>query len=124
MGDNETGQQRMEVPEEARAIALAKLRSMGIDTAADPDPLIDLAQIAQLASFPGRTYQKNTVEVWRQRSRPTYRGKGKLLQPFPEPDRIVPKEETGFLPKPKWRAVSTVLAWLIESRRWHPEAAE
>jgi len=124
MGDDDPRQQRMEVPEGDRIIALAKLRQMGIDTAADPDPLIDLAQIATLASFPGRSYQKNTVEVWRQRSRPTYRGKGKLLQPFPEPDIIVPKAETGFLDKPKWRAITTIVAWLIEARRWHPDAAE
>ena len=110
MGENVTG-----VPEADRAIALAKLRQMGIDTAAAPDPLLDLAQIGQLAGV-----QKNTVEVWRQRSWPTYRGKGAPAIPFPAPSLIVPKAETGFLDKPKWR-LSVVLPWLITMRKWHPD---
>jgi|SRR5882757_762570 len=97
-----------------RAEALRVLREViGIDTEAAPDPLIDLAQIAELAGLP-----KNTIEVWRQRSRPNYTGKGKLRVPFPQPSRTASKEETGFLPKPRWRAISVVLPWLIDTRRW------
>lgn len=74
--------------------------------ATESDPLIDLPQIADLAGV-----AKNTPMIWRQRSRKNYTGPGALKRPFPEPD------DPRYPDKPQWR-LSTVLRWLVGTRRW------
>lgn len=77
----------------------------------ETDPLIDLPKIAMLAGV-----AKNTPMIWRQRSRPEYKGPGKLSgtgrrKPFPEPD------DERYADKPQWR-LTTVVGWLIDTNRW------
>jgi len=79
----------------------------------DPDPLIDLPAIAELAGV-----SKGTPMIWRQRSKPDYDGPGRMdgrqgrKQPFPAPD------DERYADKPQWRAIGTILPWLCATRKW------
>lgn len=81
-----------------------------IDTNIDPDPLIDLPDIATLAGV-----AEGTPGVWRQRTR-----SGKARVDFPEPG-----DPTGarYEDKPLWRAVSEVLPFLKATGNWPPGSA-
>lgn len=95
----------LSVPPEAVAAAQKFIQAeLGIH---EQDPLIGLPQIAQLAGVAA-----NTPMIWRQRSRGDYTGPGKLKKPFPQPD------DDRYSDKPQWRAISTVLDWLWETKRW------
>lgn len=80
---------------------------LGLDTDADPDPLIDLPMIAKLAGV-----ADGTPGQWVQRSK-----KGQLKRPFPK------VADNRYTDKPQWRAVSQVIPWLIDTHRWPPGAA-
>ena len=80
-----------------------------IDCERDPDPLIDLPDIAELAGLaPGTPVQ------WRQRTR-----RGEAKHPFPEP---APGIGDRFADKPLWHAVSQVIPYLEETGNWPPGA--
>jgi hypothetical protein len=81
---------------------------LGIDCAEDPDPLIDLGDIAALAGL-----AKITPAQWRQRTKA-----GTARVPFPDP---APGVGLRFADKPMWRAVSQVLPYLIATENWPPE---
>lgn len=82
-------------------------RSNGtIDLTKESDPLIDQPMIAALAGV-----QNATVYQWLTRSKA-----GLLLPAFPEPD------DSRYVDKPQWRAISTVVNWLWP-RRWPPGAS-
>jgi hypothetical protein len=81
---------------------------LGIDCAADPDPLIDMPRIARLAGV-----QPGTVKQWRNRTR-----LGQARHPFPEPP---PGTGDRFQDKPLWHAVSQVIPFLEASGNWPPE---
>lgn len=95
-----------QVTPEEWAHALAFIRASFPIDPDERDPLIDLPQIADLAGV-----ARNTPMIWRQRSREDYTGPGKLKKPFPAPD------DTRYTDKPQWR-LSTVLGWLVGTRRW------
>lgn len=82
---------------------------LGIDTKADPDPLIDMPQIAKLAGV-----QPGTVKQWRQRTR-----LGQRKQPFPAPP---PGVGDRFPDKPMWYAVTQVIPFLESTGNWPPES--
>ena len=98
------------VPMEEKLAALDWIRDnlpQGPDrTADDPDPLLTQREVAELA---GVVY--GTVEMWKQRSREDWPSRGKLDRPFPAP---VPSALGGL----RWRAISAILPWLYETRRW------
>jgi hypothetical protein len=89
------------------AQALEYLRKQYCLDPSDNDPLISLPQIAALAGV-----APNTPTIWRQRSKEGYTGPGKHREPFPAPD------DKRYSDKPQWRAISTVLHWLVKTRRW------
>lgn len=74
---------------------------------ADQDPLISLPMVAELAGV-----SQETPTMWVQRSRPDYKGQGRLRIPFPPP------ADTRYDDKPQRRAISQVLTWLWVTDRW------
>lgn len=101
------------LPFAERLAALEWIRqNLRIDTTRDPDPLISIPQIAQMAGV-----QRTTVTMWLQRSRPDFTGTGKLRVPFPR------KADGRYVDRPQWHAISQVLEWLWETRRWPQGAA-
>jgi hypothetical protein len=82
---------------------------LGIDCEADPDPLIDLPQIADLGGL-----SKVTPVQMRQRTR-----HGRAKHPFPDP---APNEGSRFADKPLWRAVTQIIPYLQETGNWPPGA--
>lgn len=87
-----------------RAEALNLIAELfGIDTDAEPDPLIDKPMIAKLAGV-----SEGTPGQWEQRTR-----EGREKVPFP------PADDTRYPDKPQWRAISTIIeGFLKPSDRW------
>lgn len=82
---------------------------LGIDATDDPDPLISLPDVAELAGLaPG------TPGQMRQRSR-----KGQAVHPFPEP---APGLGQRFADKPLWHAATQIIPYLKQTGNWPPEA--
>jgi hypothetical protein len=95
---------RWKLTDEEKAEALNLLTELfGIDTTDDPDPLIDIPMIAELAGVaPG------TPDAWRQRTR-----SGMERIPFPEPG------DHRYKDKPQWYAITQVIqGFLLPSGRW------
>jgi hypothetical protein len=84
-------------------------RRLGIDTVRDPDPLLSLPQIAELAGL-----SPNTPSVWRQRTR-----RGEARVPFPEPGTPTGKRNAD---KPMWAAVTEVIPYLEATHNWPPDS--
>jgi hypothetical protein len=76
---------------------------------ANPDPLIDLKEIARLAGV-----QEGTPKQWRGRTR-----NGIARNPFPEP---IPGEGDRFPGKPMWKVMSQVIPYLERTGNWPPES--
>lgn len=88
---------------------------LGIDTTADPDPLIDLPMITLLAGV-----SKGTPEQWRVRTRVAAHAGQPVRVPFPPtPDGVASR----FPDKPMWHALSQIVPYLKASRRWPPGRA-
>lgn len=75
----------------------------------DPDPLIDIPQIALLAGV-----QRGTPKQWRNRTR-----RQETSTPFPDP---APFEGSRFRDKPLWHAISQVIPYLERTGNWPPGA--
>jgi hypothetical protein len=95
----------------ARAILSALWGVLEHELAEDPE--LSQRDIAALINRP-----KGTVEILRARSKPDYRGPGRIAVPMPEPTRTVSSAETGSLPRPLWH-LTVILPWLIQTRRWY-----
>lgn len=80
---------------------------LGIDCAQDPDPLIDLPDVAELAGV-----QPGTPGQWRQRTK-----HGNATVPFPEQ---APGLGERFPDKPLWHAVSQIIPYLERTGHWPP----
>jgi hypothetical protein len=80
-----------------------------IDTTRDPDPLIDLTDIATLAGLTPKT-----PSVWRNRTK-----NGEIRHPFPEPGDPAGQR---YEDKPLWRAVTEVIPYLETTGNWPPES--
>lgn len=88
---------------------------LGIDTGADPDPLIDLPMITLLAGV-----SKGTPEQWRVRTRLALAGGPAVRHPFPDPP---PGVASRFPDKPMWHALSQIVPYLKRTKRWPPGRA-
>lgn len=82
---------------------------LSIDCREDPDPLIDLPDVATLAGV-----QPGTPGQWRQRTK-----RGQAAHAFPEP---APGIGERFEDKPLWYAVSQIIPYLERTGNWPPGA--
>lgn len=105
--EDETHNDRLERIAEYRRVITERL---GIDTDKDPDPWIDLPDVALLAGL-----SESTPTQWRQR---TLDGSIRFPFPEPEPDTI----GSRYPDKPLWPALSVVIPYLEVSGNWPPGA--
>jgi hypothetical protein len=96
-------------PEELEEIYDIIEERLSIDCDADPDPLIDLPQVADLGGL-----AKVTPVQMRQRT-----AAGRSRHPFPEP---APGVGSRFADKPMWHAVSQIVPFLKATGHWPPGA--
>lgn len=102
-GTAQVAERRKLTDEERDETRLLVQELFGIDTTADPDPLIDMPMIAELAGV-----AIGTPGAWQQRTKA-----GTERVPFPAPD------DPRYHDKPQWRAVSTIVeGFLLPSGRW------